>query len=241
MMQEQKLMVVTFSGLVFSGKTFYLQRILQSGRYERAVTISMDDVRVRLFGGKKCTRTEQIFKNETTRHEVKTLLITKQPPFIFLEMVMLTRRWHQEPMMEMVKNVQWYLNQVEAEKTTEERPMASVKVELKPVLLYCDCETVQRRTGYRLAARSSNATADVFDIVGFIENALEFEFPVAYKPLYINTSDESPQALERNEGEIHSFLTGSMPLNDVEMRTRVEQAERFLQEARALKGYNNGN
>jgi len=239
---QSRLLVGVFSGLVFSGKSFFRNWVMSLPEYKDAVFASADAVRQRLYGDRSdthITKTEHVFKNEATRFEVKTRLIIERPSAVFLEMVMLTREAHQKPFVEMVESVNWYLQTIERETTERDGqsiPDSPVKVDFRCIYFYCDLEAVKRRIGYRqqeLKTVGNVSNASVFDFDGFLRGARQIEIPPAgYTPLYLNTSDESPEALTRQRQEILFFLKGEMPINEEELQRRFHEAMCILRDAR---------
>lgn len=109
MPENTRILVGIFSGLVFSGKSFFRTWVMDLPEYKDAVFVAMDDIRQRFWPTRSdthITKTEHVFKNEATRFEVKTRLIVEKPLAVFLEMVMLTREVHQRPFVEMVEGCQ---------------------------------------------------------------------------------------------------------------------------------------
>jgi hypothetical protein len=233
-----------FSGLVFSGKSFFRNWAMGLPEFQNAQTVAMDDIRKLLWGDKsdtEITKTEHVFKNEATRFEVKKRLIIERPPAMFLESVMLTKEAHQKPFAEMIDNANWYLQTIEKEEATRDGlqpPEQSIKVDFRCIYLYCDLETVRRRIEYRLrevAASGDTSNASVFDFEGFLRGARQIEIPpVHYTPLYINTSNESSCALEKQHQEILSFLREGIPIDTEEHQRRADEAVTILDQARKL-------
>ena len=239
---NQRILVGVFSGLVFSGKSFFRTWVMSLPDYKDAVFVAMDDIRQRFWPKRSDThivKTEHVFKNEATRFEVKTKLIIERPLAVFLEMVMLTREAHQRPFVEMIKSVNEYLQTIGREEPQRDGKPASespVEVDFRCIYFYCDLETVKRRIGYRqreLETVGNIFNASVFDFSGFLRGAQQIEIPPAgYIPLYLDTSDESEAALTRQREEILSFLRGEMPISEEELQRRAVDAVSFLDEAR---------
>lgn len=244
MLESRRILVGVFSGVVFSGKSFFRNWVMGLPEYRDAFFASADAVRQRLYGDRSdthITKTEHVFKNETTRFEVKTRLIVEKPPAVFLEMVMLTREAHQRPFVEMVESANWYLQTIEQEEAQRDSrpiPESPVKVDFRCIYFYCDLEAVKRRIGYRqreLETVGNVTSASVFDFDGFLRGARQVEIPPAgYIPLYLNTSDESQEALNRQREEILSFLRGEMPISEEELQRRAAEAVAILEQARGL-------
>ncbi|OGN05671.1 MAG: hypothetical protein A2831_00625 [Candidatus Yanofskybacteria bacterium RIFCSPHIGHO2_01_FULL_44_17] len=238
---NNRLLVVVFSGLVFSGKSFFRNWAMGLSEFQNAQTVAMDDIRKLLWGNKSdtdITKTEHIFKNEATRFEVKRRLIIERPPAMFLESVMLTREAHQKPFVEMIDSANWYLQTIEKEEANrDDLPPSkqSIKIDFRCIYLYCNLETVRRRIQYRLReleVSGNKSNASVFDSEGFLRGAKQIEIPpVHYTPLYINTSDESPHALEKQRQEILLFLRGEMPIGTEEHQRRSDEAVMILNQA----------
>ena len=244
MLSHPRMLVGVFSGLVFSGKSFFRRWVMSLPEYREAAFVSADAVRDRLYGNRSdtnITKTEHVFKNEATRFELLTKLIVERPPAVFLEMVMLTRDAHQQPFAEMIESASRYLQIIEHEEFLRDNkpvPVSPVKVDFSCVYFYCDLETVERRIGYRrreLETLGNVTNASVFDFGGFIRGARQIEIPPAgYTPLYINTSDESEVALNRQREEVLSFLKGEMPIDEEELERRAVEAVAFLEQARQM-------
>lgn len=117
-------------------------------------------------------------------------------------------------------------------------PESPVKVDFKCIYFYCDLEVVKRRIGYRqqeLETVGNITNASVFDLEGFLRGARQIEIPPAgYAPLYLNTSDESEEALNCQHEEVLSFLRGEMPISEEELQKRVAEAVLILDQARRL-------
>lgn len=241
---QPRILVGVFSGLVFSGKSFFRNWVMSLPEYKDEVFVSADAVRGRLYRDRSdthITKTEHVFKNEVTRFEVKTRLIVKRPPAVFLEMVMLTREAHQRPFVDMVESVNWYLQTIEEEEAKRDgQPVleSPVRVDFRCIYFYSDLEAVKRRIGYRkreLETMGNISNASVFDFDGFLRGAQQIEIPpTGYVPLYLNTSDESEEALNRQRQEVLSFLRGEMPITEKELERRAVEAVGFLDHARRL-------
>lgn len=244
MLSNQRILVGVFSGLVFSGKSFFRNWVMSLSEHKDAVFVSADAVRNRLYGDRSdthITKTEHVFKNEVTCFEVKSKLIVERSPAVFLEMVMLTREAHQQPFVEMVKSANCYLQTIEQEEAQRDgkpTPESPVKVDFKCIYFYSDLEAAKRRIGYRkreLETLGNVTNASVFDLGGFLRGAQQIEIPpTGYTPLYLNTSDESEEALNRQRGEVLSFLRGEMPINEKELQRRAVEAVAFLDQARRM-------
>lgn len=244
MLKDRRILVGVFSGLVFSGKSFFRTWVMSLPEYKDTVFVAMDDVRQRFWPTRSdthITKTEHVFKNEATRFEVKTKLIVERPPAVFLEMVMLTREAHQRPFVEMVKSADWYLQAIEreeAERDGKPTPESPITVDFRCIYFYCDLETVKRRIGYRqreLETVGNITSASVFDFDGFLCVTRQIEIPpLGYIPLYLNTSDESQEALNRQRNEVLSFLRGEMPISEEELERRAAEAVAILDQARGL-------
>lgn len=228
-----KILVGIFSGIVFSGKSFFINWLYGLPEYNRGgvCKISSDDVRQRLWGNKNLTEAEQIFKNEVTRHELKTLLVVKKPAIVLLELGLLTRI-HQQPLAETIKSAEWYLRKI-----AEEEQSCPYSIDLRVICFYCDLETVKRRVRYRLEevrCGDNKTNADIFDFNAYLKNARRAELPVDYNPLYLNTSDESPKALAEQRQEVLEFLSGRSPKPAI-MIERSHEIAKILEQARETK------
>lgn len=223
--QTNNITVCVISGLTFSGKSFLSNWLITQPEFKDVCQVAMDDVRQQVWGNKSLTCTEHVFKNELTRNIVKAKIIVERPRMIFLEMVMLTREYHQKPFLEMVQSASRYADRIQNEKGE-----GKVDIKFRCVLLYCDLETVSRRIQYRL---KGNATgADVFDLQGYLDDAEEFELPCDYAPLPINTSDESAESVKKIRDEVIAFLQGQMSISDGEYHRRMQEAADILTESK---------
>ncbi len=240
---NQVILVSVFSGLVFSGKSFFRNWVMSLPEYKDAVFVSMDDVRQRFWPTRSdvhIVKIEHVFKNEATRFEVKTKLIVERPQAVFLEMVMLTRKAHQVPFVEMLESANWYLQTIEreeAERDGKPIPELPITVHFRCIYFYCDLEAVRRRIAYRqreLETVGNITNASVFDFDGFLRGARQIEIPPAgYIPLYLNTSDESQESLVHQREEVFSFLRGEMPISEEELKRRVAEAVAMLEQVRS--------
>ena len=235
MTTQRRLLVGVFSGLVYSGKSFFRNWVMGLPEYRDALLVAMDDTREFLWPGRSdshITRTEHVFKNEATRFVVKTRLIVGKPSALFLEMVMLTRKDHQHPFVEMVEDAQRYLQLIEREEVERDGvpvPKIPIAVDFKCIYFYCDLAAVRRRIDYRLRETGNPTNASVFDLEGFLRGARQIEIPPSgYVPLYVNTSDESPEALDHQREEILSFLRGEMPISVGELNSRAAEAVEMI-------------
>ncbi|MBI2098125.1 MAG: hypothetical protein HYT49_00470 [Candidatus Wildermuthbacteria bacterium] len=231
MENRKRILVVVFSGLVYSGKSFFRNWVMSLPEYKDAVLVSMDDTREFLWPGRSdahITRTEHVFKNEATRFVVKAKLIVERPQVLFLEMMMLTRDSHQRPFVEMIHDAKRYLQAIEREEAERDGvlvPDMPIAVDFRCFYFYCDLAAVRRRIQYRLQEVGNPTNASVFDLEGFLRSARQVEIPpFGYTPLYVNTADESPKALARQRAEVLAFLRGEMPISEEELRRRAEEA-----------------
>lgn len=234
---QLRILLGVFSGLTLSGKSFFRNWAMDLPEYKNAMFVATDDVRQRLWSTRSgfLTKTEYLFNNEATRFEVKTRLIVEAPSAVFLEMVMLTREAHQRPFVEMVQSANQYLWAIEREEAARDGkpiPESPITVDFRCIYFYCDMEAVKRRIGYRqreLETIGNASSTDVFNFDGFLLGARQIEIPPAgYTPLYINTSDESQEALARQREEVLSFLKGEMPVSEGELQRRASEAMTIL-------------
>lgn len=138
-----------------------------------------------------------------------------------------------------MRGANWYLQTIEREEAVRDGkpiPGSSIRVDFRCIYFYCDLEAVKRRIGYRqqeLETVGNISNASVFDFDGFLRGARQIEIPPAgYTPLYLNTSDESQEALVRQREEVLSFLRGEMPISEEESQRRADEAVGFLDQAR---------
>lgn len=237
----KRILIGVFSGLTYSGKSFFRDWVMALPEFKRARLVAMDNTRERLWPGRAdahITATEHVFKNETTRFEVKTMLIVEKPSALFLEMVMLTRAAHQRPFVEMIGDANRYLQIIEREEAKRDEapaPEKPIEVDFRCVYFYCDLATVRRRIEYRRREREIGNLTDtgVLNLEGFYRSARQIELPEDYVPLLVNTSDETPEALTHQHGEILSFLRGEMPISKEESTRRAAEAAAILESFRA--------
>lgn len=225
--QTNNITVCVISGLTLSGKSFLRNWLVAQPEFKDAHQLAMDDIRRQVWKDKDLTCIEHIFKNELTRNALKTKIVIERPRVTILEMVMLTREYHQKPFLEILQSARWYVENIQKEKGENKADIG-----FRCVLLYCDLETVRRRIQYRLKERDNTTGADVFDLRGYLDDAGEFELPVDYIPLPINTSDESFDSVKRIHEEVISFLRGQMPISDEEFKRRTKEASDILAEAK---------
>lgn len=217
-----KHVVGVFSGLVFSGKTWWLERIMQLSQFAGAPRLQMDLIRRKLWGSKVLTPLEHRFKNEVVRQELMRLLIIQGPPLVFMEAVMLTRKYHQLPLVTTIERLR-------------HEYLLDDAVHLRVVLFYCSLAVVGRRIESRREqiAREGNVhSVDVFDFDGYLDGARQIEVPMDYELLPVNTSDESLVAVQRSQEEIVAFLGGGDPITKAEHSARIAEYESILCEVR---------
>ena len=142
--------VVVVSGLPYSGKSWYLKRLLELPEFEEAVSIRMDDARVALYGDRAdthVTRSEHLFKNEKTRNTILEKLVLGNS-LLVTEVMMPTEEGHQRPFVEMIHRANDYVQAIEREyavRDQEPMPNPASKVFLKVILFHSSLEVIRRR------------------------------------------------------------------------------------------------
>src|SRR3989344_3980805 len=181
------------SGITGSGKSWLLKKMLERPEFQNTVHVQMDVIGKRVWGDRWITPTERVFRNELTRNEIKMKLIVEKAKIVFLEMPLLTRKYHQKPLVAVARDTERYLQAIEKELAQKEnREAVQPHVRLNVVLVYCDIETVSRRINDR--NRESDATGtNVFDLHGYFETSAHFQLPdmALYTALPLNTCDET--------------------------------------------------
>ena len=110
---KQTLVVGIFSGITFSGKSFFMRKFLQLQKFPNAFRVSMDEIRVRFWGDRSSSEAEKIYRNELVRQEIKTKLIIERAPQVLVEAPMLTNKFHQLPMVKAMDEATWYLQKMD--------------------------------------------------------------------------------------------------------------------------------
>ena len=238
---RKELTVCVVSGPTLSGKSHLLNWLRSLPEYRNTTLIEMDKIRLSIFGNRKLTDTEHVFKNEATLHALKTKLITDRPKIVFLEMGLPTETKHQKPLLATIADAQRYIDAIETE-ASQRQLNCSPKINLKVILNYCDEETVKRRISYRLSRPDLDSSTNVFDIETWLRDmSLLFEVPQIYQPLPINTSDESESIVQEYRQEVLSFINGSWPINKALWPTRMNEFKNLINQARKISGISRGN
>lgn len=228
------------SGMTLSGKSHLLRQILNVPEFRNAAVVRMDDIRKRYWGdrdGQSMTATEKVYRNILTFREIETKLVIDGASMIFVEVPMLTRKHHQQPLVDITREAERYLQAIERERACIESkaiPDYFSQVHLNVVLLYCSVQSAVARLERRRHDVNTNNT-DVFSLDFFLEIALDFELPepTTYLPLSLNTSDESSDAERQRLEEVVSFFNGKLQDTNF-LKKRLEEAEFCLAEARRL-------
>src|SRR3989344_892397 len=235
---NHELTVCVVSGPTLSGKSYLLHWLLGLPEYDQAPLIEMDKMRQSIFGSRKLTATEHVFKNEATLHALKTRLIAERPDMVFLEMGAPTEDQHQKPLVATVADAKRYINRIEAERSQgKEQKNRDLKINLRVVLNYCDIESVKHRIGYRQKQLDGESDTDVFDLETYLRDmSLLFETPRVYKPLPVNTSDESETAVQAYRREVLSFINGGWPISNADWMARMDEFEDIIGQAKKMYG-----
>lgn len=104
------------SGLICTGKSAYMRKLMRLPEFRDAISVSLDDVGIRHWGRRIMTSTEKVYRNQLAREEVQRRIIVNGVQTVLLEMVMLTRKNHQEPFVRMVAKTEQYLHLIEPER-----------------------------------------------------------------------------------------------------------------------------
>src|SRR3989344_7928843 len=113
------------SGLICVGKSTYLKRLLNLPEFQHAISLSLDDVGLRYWGRRVMTKTEKVYRNRLAREEIQRRIIVDGAQQILIEMVMLTRKNHQEPFALTVRETEYYLHAIEPERAAfEGKPLS---------------------------------------------------------------------------------------------------------------------
>lgn len=207
MRNEKNINIV--SGLICTGKSRILKLLRQQREFHNAYSLRLDDVGVQYWGKHaNLTKHEKVFRNEVMRFIIKQRLVIYDTSQILLEMPMLTRAYHQEPFVDMIRDTQRQLRLIEPERVAQGRKALDglpCFVNLNVVLLYCDIETVRKRIERKVSLLDTGNNP-VIDMTNIYDTALQFEMPKSYYPLLINTSDESPEAEQQRLCEITAFF-----------------------------------
>ncbi len=220
--------VLVLSGLIGAGKSWYLNELRKDPKFQDASVLGKDLIKVHHFGAKReLVDSEHVFVNELLRNELKTKLIVDGVNNILVELVMLTRKNHQEPFVETVRDAERYIQAIEREKALLARQSLPIpsRVNLRVVLLYCgDLSELRRRIEARRQGFGGSNGTDVASLQECIAVAERFEIPddsKTYFPMVIDTSEDNDQARETALGEIRSFFLGRDP------RSRTHGFDKF--------------
>lgn len=220
--------VLIVSGLQFVGKSWLLQRILTENLLPNTKLLSLDDVRVLLYGDREdasITHSEHLFKNEWLRYEILHSIITTQSN-LAIEAVMLTRKDHQAPMHSIIESAKLHLKSIEEEKNIKN----TTKVTLKVLLLYSNPRIILDRIS-RDQTERMKTNSPIYDIKGMWNAYSQFEFPNGglYEPLYLDTSDETDAACESRLMEIREFIYDGH-ISEIEQNLRKKEARKSYTE-----------
>jgi hypothetical protein len=215
------------SGLTFTGKSFTMKKLLRLPQFRNTAVIEMEEIRKRYWGDKYTYESLKNFRNELTRIEIKRLLLIEERDMVLAEIPMLTDIYHQRPMVSMLHDASLCIAGVQKDKERRgEKFEADVDIELRAVLLFASIEAVETRVSYRESDPSD--LSDVRSIKQYAWIAEQYQLPLAYTPLYVDTSDETKT--EENFNKIVNFLeTGEY---DAEENNRLKiLAEQYLNKA----------
>ena len=232
------LLMGIFSGTIFGGKSTTLEYIHGLPQYLNTDIIKMDEIRLNVFNSNRpLLKTEHVFKNEATRFELKKKIISERPRIIFSEMVMLTRKDHQKPLVDMVIDTKRYLQCIhDEERVPMNNTLKPSDLDLRVILFFCDTDAVVRRIQYRNNNIKEEGRGGLFRITWeqWVDHMQEFEIPVDYEPLLIDTSDESLNGIARNQMEALRFLSGE-PVDENINNQRRKKLQAIIDGARQKK------
>lgn len=217
--------VVLCSGLTYAGKSHLITQLLADEELKRyADVVRLDDVYRRLFNNRidhEVTKTEHLYKNEVWRQDMLQRLVLGAAPVVISEAVMLTRRAHQQPFVDMLQRAQAYLEQIAIEKS-----LPAPTIRFKPLLMFASPETIERR-----AREDRGRDSAVRGLADASISYLQFEFPEEYEPLYLDTSLETAEANQGRIVEARAFINGgSLPSDNAKRREAAVRAHQaFLQ------------
>ena len=219
--------VVVLAGLNYVGKTWHQSVVLGLPEMTGAKVVSMDAIRADLYPGRAdthITKTEHLFKNEEMRRAIVRELVLGTPT-VLVDTVMLTRANHQRPFVEMVHHALWYVTEIEREAFERDgsKFIEACEVNLRTIVFFCSLERLRDRIARNSIARKVSGTL-VFDLVAMRGAVEAYEYPSLYKPLYLDTSDESQSAHDIRVSEIQMFLArGILPENNSNRRKKMVQ------------------
>ena len=232
------------SGLPYAGKSYLLKHLLKQKEIAGAVELSLDKVRLKLFGTRPdhhITKTEHLFKNDCLRNGILEYLISGSR-IVVSEATMLTREMHQKPIVEMVSKAEQLIQTIEREYCLRDNlpvPASPAIVQLKVVLCYASLKCVANRISSSQQERKCTG-ASVFDWIGMANGYSHFEFPdplLSYEPLYLDTSDESDEANQSRIREVLAFIHNGFDLKKVNSRRKESAMEyRSLIQGRIRQG-----
>lgn len=175
--------IILCCGLGTTGKSFWAERLFKHYESDRTHLVDLDEVRIANWGRERqLTDEEHLFKNEILRLEVKKKFLIHQARIVVVNATMLTVERHQRPFVQMAREI---------------------GAEIAAVLFTCSFETSKRRIEVR---SMEPVLSDVVSVSVFEHGRKQFEPPVLYPFIQIDTSDESALADERRWQEILEFL-----------------------------------
>ena len=216
--------VILLSGINFTGKTWHEKHVIALPEADAPVLVDMDVIRANLYGtrpDKHITKTEHLYKNECVRNEVLRHLVLGAQS-VMVNSVMQTRRLHQKPFVDMIRRASDYVSDIEREQALHDfRDDPEAEVTFRPVVLYCSLDVLKSRIARKGADRRESKTL-VFDLAAMSNSVLPYEHPVAYSPLYLDTSDESAVAHASRIEDLQAYLsTGIRPADHRERREQM--------------------
>ena len=210
MITQRKLILVC--GLSATGKSRGADYVMNLFPREDPRFFDMDEVREKTWGerAKNLTSEEHRFKNKLTRNEVQKAFVLGAR-IVVLNMVMPSKNSHQKPFVEMVRETERMLSQIEFEREVGgwdpgPHPDAyKITIDVRALWFDCDQETARKR----LEERAKNPhVSDLTDIKIWLRNKATFEPPDGenYPFIRVDTTDESVDAEQRRQTAIKDFV-----------------------------------
>ena len=195
--------VGVFSGPALGGKTTWSKRIVSLPEFAGAVMVRADDIRDQNWKGRKIHPVEADLIYEFTRMEIKRLLVVDRVETVIVEMPLRERALHQSPLAKMALSARMYLRKLSDDQ--------NLQVNLRVVLLYADLPVIAERVRRRIEQLRGTGGM-VYGMDTYLWTAERYQRPIAYEPLALDTSDESPENKKKLQEAIVGFLlSGTRP------------------------------
>lgn len=227
-MNVQLLQTIIISGLPLSGKTRLLDWLAGQKPFSEYLRLSVDEIRLGLFGERKLSWSEHMLKNEVAWLRIKTVhLIEKRS--VLHEVPMLNSSDYYEPVLRMVDDTNRYSLAIYNEKSKEMEGIPLYMTSLKVVHLFCGADIATERAERRrieISRYGNQSGTDVFDWKTRRVGIMKMEFPTIFNPLYVDTSDETAQCVELYQRDILGYLLGNLKgVIGVEFEERLKRAK----------------